>query len=501
MKTILVSWIGATDLKALSNEENVGIGPIAQAVDSRNYEIVALLSDYLREESLEYEKWLQSRTSSNIFIEFTDLVTPTNYSEIYQSANQFLIKIQKQYGIGSSLTFHLSPGTPAMAAIWILLSKSKFNAQLIESSKQHGVKNVNIPFDISAEFLPDLLKKSDDQIKILTAGLSEETPEFKDIIHRSEVMHRLIIKAQKVSIRSIPVLIEGESGTGKELLARAIHDSSPRKSNSFVALNCGALPHDLVEAELFGHEKGAFTGAIQEKRGLFEVANGGTLFLDEIGELNLDNQVKLLRAIQEGEIKRIGSVNSISVNVRIIAATNRNLISQVAAGEFREDLFYRIAVAVLKVPPLRDRAGDIGLLIDTLMSKINEESVNELGYKHKNISVKARNLLLQYNWPGNVRELMNTLTRAALWSDGEIDEKEIQEAILEIPLKSKDSDRVLNLPIEEGIDLPGLIKQVAVHYLTRGLKKTNGNKTKTAELLGVSNYQTLTNWLRKYEIE
>ena len=501
MKTILVSWIGATDLRALSNEDQVGIGPIAQAIGSGNFEVVALLSDYHREETLQYQKWLQDRTSSDILIEFTELSTPTDYSDIYKSANQFLIKIHKLHGTDSSLTFHLSPGTPAMASIWILLSKTKYHAQLIESSKEHGVKPVRIPFDISAEFLPDLLRKSDNQIKLLAAGLPVDTPEFKDIVHRSEVMRRLIIKAQKVSFRNIPVLIEGESGTGKELVAHAIHDSSPRKAEPFIALNCGALPHELVESELFGYEKGAFTGAVQEKQGLFEAANGGTLFLDEIGELNLDNQVKLLRAIQEGEIKRIGSVKSISVNVRIIAATNRNLISQVAAGKFREDLFYRIAVAVLKVPPLRDRAGDIGLLIDTLMSKINKESVSELGYIQKNISVKARNLLLHYNWPGNVRELMNTLTRAALWSDGEIDEKEIQEVILEIPLKSKDCDGVLNLPIEDGIDLPGLIKQVVVHYLSRGLQKTNGNKTKTAELLGISNYQTLTNWLKKYELE
>ena len=501
MKTILVSWIGATDLRALSNEDIVGIGPIAQAVGSRDFKIVALMSDYPREETLQYEKWLQDRTPSNIFIEFAELSTPTNYSEIYKSANQFLKKIQKLHGIDSSLTFHLSPSTPAMASIWILLSKTKYHAQLIESSKEHGVKTVKIPFDISAEFLPDLLRKSDNQIKLLAAGLPVDTPEFNDIIHRSEVMRRLIIKAQKVSFRNIPVLIEGESGTGKELIAHAIHASSPRKHKPFIALNCGALPHNLVEAELFGYEKGAFTGAIQEKQGLFEASNKGTLFLDEIGELNLDNQVKLLRAIQEGEIKRIGSVKSKSVDVRIIAATNRNLISQVATREFREDLFYRIAVAVLKVPPLRDRTGDIGFLIDTLMSKINEESVSELGYKQKNISVKARNLLLQYNWPGNVRELMNTLTRAALWSDGEIDEKDVQESILEIPSKSRDCNGVLNLPIDEGIDLPTLIKQVAVHYLSRGLKKTNGNKTKTAELLGISNYQTLTNWLRKYGLE
>jgi transcriptional regulator with PAS, ATPase and Fis domain len=501
VKKILVSWIGATDLRALSNKNNVGIGPIAQAVNSSDYEIIVLISDYSEGETVEYHQWLQDKTLSKITIEYVNLSSPTDYGEIYQFANQLIESLQKKYGVETSLTFHLSPGTPAMAAIWILLSKTKYHSELIESSKQHGVKTVEIPFDISAEFIPGIFQKSDNQVKLLAAGLHTESPEFKDIIHRSDVMRRLIVKAQKVSPRNIPVLIEGESGTGKELLARAIHEASPRKGKSFVALNCGAIPHDLVEAELFGYEKGAFTGASQEKIGLFEAANNGTLLLDEIGELGLDSQVKLLRAIQEGESKRIGAVKPVKVDVRIIASTNRNLISEMASGAFREDLFYRLAVAVLKVPPLRERSGDIGLLIYTLIERINEESINEPGYYHKKVSVSARNILLKYHWPGNVRELMNTLTRAAVWSEGDIDEKDIQEAILEVPSGLHDHERVLNLPINDGVDLPELIKLVAVHYLTRGLKETHGNKTKTAELLGVSNYQTLTNWLRKYGIE
>ena len=194
--------------------------------------------------------------------------------------------------------------------------------------------------------------------------MPDEAPEFNDIIHRSEVMQRVILKARRIAPRSIPVLIEGESGTGKELFARAIHDASPRKEKPFVAINCGAIPAELVESELFGHEKGAFTGANTARAGHFEAAHQGTIFLDEIGELPKGMQVKLLRTVQEGEVKRIGATQARKVDIRIIAATNRNLIDEVAAGNFREDLFYRLAVAVIKLPPLRERAGDVSLLID-----------------------------------------------------------------------------------------------------------------------------------------
>ena len=175
-----------------------------------------------------------------------------------------------------------------MAAVWILLAKTRFPAEMIESSKDHGVQLASVPFDISAEFLPHLLNKPDKTIERLAAGIPVEAPEFDDIIHRSEVMQRIILKARKVAPRSIPVLIEGESGTGKELFARAIHDASPRRDKPFVAINCGAIPAELVESELFGHEKGAFTGAVAARIGHFEAAHTGSIFLDEIGELPRD---------------------------------------------------------------------------------------------------------------------------------------------------------------------------------------------------------------------
>ena len=210
---------------------------------------------------------------------------PTQFGEIYEAAIRGV-----QRAIGDSrrdvaLTFHLSPGTPAMAAVWILLGKTRFPAELIESSKEHGVRTASVPFDISADFIPDLLREQDERLRLGSAGEPPEAPEFADIIHRSRVMERLIQRARRVAVRNVPVLIEGESGTGKEMLARAIHRASPRRDRPFVTVNCGAIPAELVESELFGHERGAFTGAKEPRKGYFEAANGGTLFLDEIGEL------------------------------------------------------------------------------------------------------------------------------------------------------------------------------------------------------------------------
>jgi transcriptional regulator with PAS, ATPase and Fis domain len=296
------------------------------------------------------------------------------------------------------------------------------------------------------------------------------------------------------------VLIEGDSGTGKELLARAIHKASPRRENPFVAVNCGAIPSELVESELFGHEKGAFTGAEKQRKGYFEAAHPGTLFLDEIGELPLQAQVKLLRTLQEKEVTRLGASKPISFDVRVIAATNRDLIKEMAKDRFRPDLFYRIAVAVLKLPPLKDRAGDVSLLIDHLLAQINDESVDEPGYRYKKISSAAKNFMLQHDWPGNVRELQNTLRRAAIWSSGtSIGLEDIRDAML--PMVNPTDDSLLHKPLGDGINLPKLMEKLAQHYLNRALNEANGNKTKAAELVGLPSYQTFSNWLKKYGLK
>jgi transcriptional regulator with PAS, ATPase and Fis domain len=386
-----------------------------------------------------------------------------------------------------------------MAAVWIIIAKTRHPAKLIESSKKEGVKIASIPFDISAEFIPDLLRGPDERLEKLAEGLPPEAPEFSNIIHRCQAMSRVITKARVIAPRSVSTIIEGESGTGKELLARAIHNASPRKNKPFVALNCGAIPTELIESELFGHEKGAFTGADSKKIGYFEAANGGTFFLDEIGELPLAAQVKLLRAIQEKAIVRVGSTKPVEIDVRIIAATNRNLIDEIAKGKFRSDLFYRIAVAVLKLPPLRERKGDIGLLIDGLLNKINKESVDEPGYEHKKLSSSARNILINHSWAGNVRELQNTLRRAAIWSaDTTIGVDDVREAILPVGLDKQDD--LLGRPMGDGFNITQLMEILAKHYLERALNESASNKTKAAKLIGLPNYQTLTNWMIKYKV-
>ena len=499
---ILLCWLGMTDLRAANGEADVGLGPVAQAVAARPYGEIALLNNWEKGDAESYVAWLQQRTSSQITLQHIQLSGPTNFGEIYQAASKIISEKIQEYGPDADLVFHLSPGTPAMAAVWILLAKTRFPAELIESSKEHGVHTASVPFDISADFIPDLFRKPDQTLERLAAGLSADAPEFDDIIHRSEIMQRVVLMARRIAPRSIPVLIEGESGTGKELFARAIHDASPRKDKPFVAINCGAIPAELVESELFGHEKGAFTGAIAAHIGHFEAAHQGTIFLDEIGDLPKEMQVKLLRTVQEGELKRIGATKTRKIDIRIIAATNRNLIDEVASGSFREDLFYRLAVAVIKLPPLRERSGDVSLLIDRFIEQINTESGNEPAYKQKKVSASARNLLLQHAWPGNVRELQNTLTRAAVWSlDEELGEEDIREALLPVPATGNGNDQILNRLLEHGINLPEIMKTVAVHYLERGLAEAHGNKTKASKILGLPSYQTLTNWLTKYGLE
>lgn len=500
MHRVLLSWVGRTDLRAPAEGDSVGLGPIAQALQAREFDEAFLLADYPEAEVGPYAKWLSSRTKARVELQFEQLSGPTNFGEIYEAAVRGCVRALGDRPRDTSLTLHLSPGTPAMAAVWILLGKTRFPAEFLESSREHGVQTASVPFDIAADFIPDLLRQQDQRLREQSAGEAPSAPEFADIAHRSRVMARLVQRARLVASRNVPVLIEGESGTGKEMLARAIHCSSPRKQKPFIAVNCGAIPAELIESELFGHEKGAFSGATQSRKGYFESADAGTLFLDEIGELPGPAQVKLLRVLQEGEVVHLGSTKPLKVDVRIIAATNRTLTDEISASRFREDLFYRLAVAVLKIPPLRERTGDLGLLIDHLLAQVNREATSDPGFKEKKVSAGARNLLMEHSWPGNVRELLNTLRRAAIWSEGPtISAEDAREALL--PTVPRGSRDLLSRPLGEGLNLPELLKEVARHYLARAMDEARGNKTQAAELVGLPSYQTLTNWLVKYEVQ
>ncbi len=503
MKT-LFAWIGHADLMAAgampSGGRETGLGPIGQAMTSLRFDKAVFLSDHPAKTVNAYLNWLKGQTEADLEVHTVSLTSPTHFGEIYENVNKVLTEHITEAGPDEERYYHLSPGTPAMAAVWILVAKTRFPATLLESSMQEGVRVASVPFDISADYLPDLLRKPDEELQRLSQGLPPEAPEFDDIIHRCTAMKRLVARARRVAPRNVPVLILGESGTGKELLARAIHRASTVTEGRFVAVNCGAIPASLVESELFGHEKGAFTGASASRKGYIEQADSGTLFLDEVGELPRETQVKLLRVLQESEVTPVGATKPRKVQFRLIAATNRDLFRDVSENKFREDLFHRIAVAILHVPPLREREGDIGLLVDALLEKVNREAQGQPGYEHKKISASARNLLVAHPWPGNIRELMNTLQRAAVWSSGAtIDRSEIEDALLNFPAKT--GEGILNRPLANGLHLQDIMADVARHYLGRAMEESGGNKTEAARLLGLPSYQTLTNWLKKYGLE
>jgi len=266
----LFSWLGRTDVLAGQGHPDAGLGPVAQALEQKKYQRLVLLSNYPPEESEPYHEWIASRNPETIIdIRQVNLSGPTSYKDIFQGALQILLDIREKYP-KANLTFHLSPGTPVMAAVWIILAKTRFQAGLIESSRDHGVREVDFPFDLSAEYLPDATRQKDARLEHISAALPPLEPAFEDIIHRCQAMQRIMHKAGKVSLRTVPVLIEGESGTGKELLARAIHRAGPRRDGPFVAVNCGAIPFELLESELFGHVKGAFTGADRSRTGFLK---------------------------------------------------------------------------------------------------------------------------------------------------------------------------------------------------------------------------------------
>jgi DNA-binding NtrC family response regulator len=495
----LFSWIGKTDLLAAQGALPRGIGPVARAVSSGDYDRAYLLCDYPVEEARAFMEWLRPQAKAAAELIPVSLSSPTAFGEIYEQVCQVVERVLQEHR-RTELTFYLSPGTPAMAAVWIILSKTRYPARLIESSLEHGVQPVLVPFNISADFIPDLLAPRDEALRERSGEAPPAAPEFEDILHRSRVMRRLLARARRAAPRDVPVLLEGESGTGKELLARAVHRASRRARRPFVAVNCGAISPELLESELFGHKKGAFTGAVQDHKGYFEAAGGGTLFLDEVGELSPLAQVKLLRTLQEGTVVSVGSTRPVAVDVRVIAATNRTLTAEVACGRFREDLFYRLAVAVLRLPPLREREGDLGLLIDALLEKVNQESRDETGATEKRLSAAARNALLRHPWPGNVRELLNTLRRVVIWSEGDtISVQDVSEALLSV--ERPDSETILGRALEGDFSLQGVLDEVSREYIERALRQSGGRKSQAAKLLGFGSYQTLTNWMQRLQLD
>jgi len=352
----------------------------------------------------------------------------------------------------------------------------------VEAMKQGAYDYITKPF--KAEHIKITIKKA-----LERSALARENRELRrrleavelggEILGRSVAMAEVFRVLERVAPTGVTVLVHGESGTGKELVARRLHALSGRKG-PFVPVNCSAIPEGLVESELFGHVKGSFTGAIADKPGLFEQAEGGTLFLDEVGELPLPLQPKLLRAVQEGRIKRVGGNQELAVDVRIVSATNRDLKTEVDARRFREDLYYRLNVVALPIPPLRERRDDIPLLAQHFLRKYVAAFHREI----RGITREALDLLEGYDYPGNVRELENLVERAVALESGEY----VSPASLPPPFAVRTRTRVDALPAipADGLDLDHLLQSVEQRYLDEALDRVAGNRTEAARLLGIT---------------
>lgn len=338
----------------------------------------------------------------------------------------------------------------------------------------------------------DYLEKPLDRSKLLETiakAVAQMRAVEEEIIGVSDAMERVKKMIVKVAASSSTVLIRGESGTGKERIARAIHKASPRAGERFQAVNCAAINENLLESELFGHERGAFTGAVAEKKGLFEIADKGTLFLDEIGEINVGMQAKLLRALQEKEVLRVGGLRPIKVDVRVLAATNRDLEAMVKDGRFREDLYYRLNVIPISIPPLRQRRDDIQVLMDYFLIKHSANASRPMSF-----SSDARGLIMNYAWPGNVRQLESAVERALLLAEG--DEITAEDLPVEIRATvTSEGTGGFKLP-PEGISFEDLERSLII----QAMEQTNWNITRAAKLLGLS-FRTMQYRLDKFGIK
>jgi DNA-binding NtrC family response regulator len=496
-----ISWIGAADHESSELTRGSDIGPIATALcGETRYERIYLLTNYDFDRSKKYCEWLESKSNysaSATDLYRVDLSSPIDYADIYAEVSANL----RQAGLPRDdveLTFHVSPGTPAMAAIWIILAKTRFPAKLIQTSKERGIESIDFNFDLAGDFLPEYLQRAGARVDRLAGAVQATFQEFQKIIHQSAEIDRQIGLAKRIAAYEVPALILGETGTGKELFAEAMHEASSRAEQPFIAVNCGALSPELANSELFGHKKGAFTGAISDQKGLFVEASGGTLFLDEVGDLPIDTQVRLLRALQAKEVTPLGHSMPVKVNTRIIAATHRNLAQEVAAGRFREDLYHRLAVGIVQLPPLRERVGDVELLADYFLGLINADAAGMPEAQHRHLSVGAIDVLKAHSWPGNVRELYHTLLRAVIWSTAtEISREDVRSALL--PLADVQSSQRAFVPAD-GFNLQDHLDQTAKAFIVQAMRQTGHRSSAAAKILGFASHQTLGNWIKRLGI-
>ncbi len=520
-RRILASWIGHADLIAMADDLGEAgqellaaakvrgkygekPGPLKTAVSQGGFDEIHLLSNYPQIVQKPFATWLGEKP----VIHHVDLTDPTDYPQVFRVVDGVLAeligKVQKK---PAELCFLLTPGTPAMAAVWVLLGKSRYPATFYQTFKNE-LRPTTVPYDLVDDFVPEILRNPDLNLQHLAGKKPSEVVGFEGIVGESQAIRLAVGRAQRAALRDVPVLLLGESGTGKEMFARAIHAASHRKNKRFEAINCAAIPRDLLESELFGHVKGAFTGADKNRDGAFMRTNGGTLFLDEVGECDPLMQTKLLRVLQPppgtGPCHRVfcpvGASEPVVSDVRIVAATNRDPLQEIKANRFREDLYYRLAVITLRLPPLRERPRDIPLLVESFLRQINEDfERQEPGYRHKKISATGMEFVKRYGWPGNVRQLYNTLLQAAVMAEGDLNRQEVVAAIGGV---ADDAElNVLEQPLGDGFNLEEHLKSIQRHYLRRALEEAGGVKTRAADLLGLASYQALDAQLKRLKVE
>jgi DNA-binding NtrC family response regulator len=428
-----------------------------------------------------------------------EVLTASNFAEgqasvLRSTPDLVLCDIKMPDGNGLDLLRKIKAESAKTPVIMITAHTSTPDA--IEAMKAGAVDYLAKPFNVEELGLIVDRALGEMQLRDENVYLKQELAAkytFANIIGKGSRMQEIFRTIERIARVSSTVLLTGESGTGKELIARAIHYTSVRKDRKFVSINCGALPEPLLESELFGHERGAFTGAIKDKRGLFTEADNGTLFLDEISETTLTMQVKLLRAIQEKVIRKVGGNEEVSIDVRIIAATNKDLPDLVTEGKFREDLFYRINVIPILLPPLRARLEDIAPLTQHFIGKVcKEQKIPE-----KKISTEAMRLLEAYPWPGNVRELENTLERTVALEPGPVITVSSLPESIALGVKTRVPD-FESLP-QEGINLEGYLEAVGKRLMREALDRCDGVQTKAAELLHMS-FRSFRYYAKKYSL-
>jgi len=357
--------------------------------------------------------------------------------------------------------------------------------QAIEALKMGAMDYIVKPFnmeELKIIVAQGLENRRIQQENVLLKKDLEEKYGMNNMVGKSKKMLEVYNLIEKIAVTDSTVLISGESGTGKEIAARAIHFYSRRRERPFVSINCGALPENLLESELFGHVKGSFTGAIANKKGMFETAEKGTLFLDEVGEMSPWTQVKLLRTLQDRKVRRVGGTEEFPIDVRIIGATNQDLKKRIEEGKFREDLFYRLNVISLELPPLRDRKEDIPLLVSHFLSKY----CDKMGRDMKRMAPRVMKVFESYSWPGNVRELENSIERVIAIEDRET----ITESSLPEELISPQREQDRSYEVKPGFDLNTTLDDISRNFVQQALQRTNGNLKETATLLGI-NYRSL----------